>query len=541
MNVDAVGTSTQGRRDKFERLTRTKFDLLVLGGGITGAGIALEASSRGLSVALLDSNDFASGTSSRSTKMLHGGLRYLERGEVALVKKAAAERKQIHQLAPHLSEPRWMVLPISNRAKLLGLQVAVTTYDRLGGVEKDERNRTWKGEELAEHEPTLKQKDYPYGLAYREYLTDDARLVLANLRAAEKHGTCALNHTEVGAFTQQNGRANGAQVRCRLSGREGAVQAQTIVNATGPWVEEVQKLEDANAKPLLHLSKGIHITLPASKLPVQNLLALPTDDGRRIFVMRRENVVYVGTTDTTYEPGAEVWPSITADDVDYLLAVLPKYLDTAPLTRTDVIGAWAGLRPLIADPKTSNPAELSRKDEVLEGKLGIISIAGGKLTGYRGMAKRVMQYVDKRPSTPSPSFTEQEKLPGGHIKDPLPIYSKQLAHSTGLAENTCARLARHYGSEAIDVLELGAAPLADDIPVVHGEVHWAIQQEHAATLEDMIYRRLRLPALALNPAAAVEPAADIMAAVLGWSAQERTEQLEIVRGLLAQDLAFQAL
>lgn len=539
MSVQADNAVGWNRQHGFKQLTAEPFDLLILGGGITGAGLALEASTRGLRVALIDANDFASGTSSRSTKMLHGGLRYLERGEVALVKKSALERKQIHELAPHLSEPRWMVLPISNRAKLLGLRVAVTTYDHLGGVQKHERNRTWKGAELTEQEPKLKQSEYPYALAYREYLTDDARLVLANVRAATQRGVCAVNHTKITEFIQEGGQATGAKLRCQLTGNEGSIQARAIVNATGPWVEELQRLEDPSAKPILHLSKGIHITLPANKLPVQNLLALPTPDGRRIFVMRREEIVYVGTTDTTYEPGAEVWPEITAEDVDYLLEVLPTYLDIPPLTRDDIIGAWAGLRPLIADPTKSDPTELSRKDEVLHGKLGVISIAGGKLTGYRAMARRVMESVEERVTAPKAPPSELEKLPGGNISSSLHEFSQELAISTGLSASVCSRLARLYGSEATAVLKLGSAPLCPGLPVAAGEVTWAMQHEFAATLEDMIYRRLRLPALSLDPNPALEPAAEIMAPALGWSAQEQAQQLRNVRELLAKELSFQ--
>ncbi|MCA9700158.1 MAG: glycerol-3-phosphate dehydrogenase/oxidase, partial [Myxococcales bacterium] len=364
-------------------------DLIVIGGGITGAGIAHNASERGLKVALIEAADFASGTSSRSSKLIHGGLRYLERGEINLVRKTALERKEIYKLAPHLCEPRWMVMPMSGRTMLYSLRLGVTTYERLGAVEAKDGHRAWSGSTLAEEEPALDRKRFPHALAYREYLTDDARLVLGNMRSAVGAGVAVLNHAPVTGFVREGETAVGAEAKCAISGREFAVRARLIINAAGPWVEALQRREDEQAKPFLHLSKGVHVCLPASVLPISNLLVLDTQDNRRIFALRREDVVYLGTTDDTYERGPQHWPEIERREVEYLLEPIPRHFTLDPIAPEQVISAWAGLRPLLADPTKKNPSELSRRDELLTGPLGVLSVAGGKLTGYRGMARRV--------------------------------------------------------------------------------------------------------------------------------------------------------
>ncbi|HVI01077.1 MAG TPA: glycerol-3-phosphate dehydrogenase/oxidase, partial [Enhygromyxa sp.] len=440
--------STHARATVRETLARESFDLVVIGGGITGAGLARDAALRGLKVALLEAADFASGTSSRSSKLIHGGLRYLERGEVNLVRKTALERKEIYRAAPHLSEPRWMVMPMAGRTALYSLRLAVTTYERLGAVDDRDVHRAWSGSTLAEQEPAIDRKQFPHALAYREYLTDDARLVLANVRSAAQFGAQVLNHAPVVGLLRSGERAMGVEARCTTSGESFTVRGRVIVNAAGPWVEAVQRLENPGAAPFLHLSKGIHISIPASKLPIRNLLVLNTQDKRRIFALRRGEVAYVGTTDTTYEPGAEIWPKIEAEDVDYLLEPIARYFSCGPIGRADVVGAWAGLRPLIADPTKKNPSELSRRDELLFGPLGVLSIAGGKLTGYRGMARRVLETVAERIDRPIPEPAEEPPLPGGDFDGDLEKLAGRLAAAHSLDTVTASRLAGLYGAEA---------------------------------------------------------------------------------------------
>lgn len=531
--------STHARASVRQALERELFDLVVIGGGITGAGLARDAALRGLSVALLEAADFASGTSSRSSKLIHGGLRYLERGEVNLVRKTALERKEIHRAAPHLAEPRWMVMPMAGRTGLYSLRLAVTTYERLGAVERDDVHRAWSGSTLAEQEPALDRKQYPHALAYREYLTDDARLVLANVRSAAQFGAQILNHAPVTGLLRSGDRALGVEARCSLTGESFAVRGRVIVNAAGPWVEAVQRLENPDAAPFLHLSKGIHISIPASKLPIRNLLVLNTRDKRRIFALRRGEVVYVGTTDTTYQPGAEIWPKIEVEDVDYLLEPIARYFTGGPITRADVVGAWAGLRPLIADPTKKNPSELSRRDELLFGPLGVLSIAGGKLTGYRGMARRVLETVADRLDRPVPEPRDEPPLPGGDFDGKLDQLASRLAAAHQLDEPTAARLAGLFGAEAEQVLALGAQPVMPELRCVTGEVRWAVEREGAANLEDLIYRRMRLPLYGLDPRASVEPLARQLGDILGWDEARRRDEIAHMHARLNDDLAFQ--
>jgi glycerol-3-phosphate dehydrogenase len=432
-----------------------------------------------------------------------------------------------------------MVMPMAGRTALYSLRLAVTTYERLGAVERDDVHRAWSGSTLTEQEPALDRKQFPHALAYREYLTDDARLVLANLRSAAQFGAQILNHAPVVALLRSGERALGVEARCTISGESFAVRGRVIVNAAGPWVEAVQRLENPEAAPFLHLSKGIHISIPASKLPIRNLLVLNTADKRRIFALRRGEVAYVGTTDTTYEPGAEIWPKIDAEDVDYLLEPIARYFTCGPIGRADVIGAWAGLRPLIADPTKKNPSELSRRDELLFGPLGVLSIAGGKLTGYRGMARRVLETVAERLDRQLPEPSEEPPLPGGDFDGDLEKLADRLVAAHQIDETTAARLAGLYGAEAEQVLALGAQPIQPGSRCVTGEVRWAVEREGAANLEDLIYRRMRLPLYDLDPRAAIEPLAERLGEALGWDQARRGEQIAHMQGRLDSDLAFQ--
>jgi glycerol-3-phosphate dehydrogenase len=542
--------STLERSTTLQALSREAFDLIIIGGGITGAGVAREAARRGLRVALLEGEDFASGTSSRSSKLIHGGLRYLERGEVTLVRKTALERKEIYRAAPHLSEPRWMVMPTPGRTLLYSLRLAVTTYEQLGAVERKDGHRAWSGSTLAEEEPLLDRRAFPHALAYREYLTDDARLVLANMRSAVAAGAVVLNHAPVVGLLRSGDRAVGVEARCALTNTMVEVRGRVIVNATGPWVEALQKLENPQAPPLLHLSKGIHISIPASKLPIRNLLVLTAKDKRRIFVLRRGDAVYIGTTDETYSRGAEIWPKIELDEVEYLFEPIPRHFTCGPFAPKDVIGAWAGLRPLIADPTKKDPAELSRRDELLLGPLGIISVAGGKLTGYRGMARRVLESVAERlgalsePAGPASHALlaeapePDEPLPGGDFDGDLDALASRLATAYELDERTSARLARLFGAEAEQVLGLGSQEVYPGSGCVTGEVRFAIEQEGAANLEDVLYRRTRLPLYGLDPRQAIEPLATQMAVVLGWDDERVKREVAHAQARLDDDLAF---
>jgi glycerol-3-phosphate dehydrogenase len=530
---------TRARSAMLDRLERESFDCAVIGGGISGAGVAREAALRGLKVALLEAEDFASGTSSRSTKLIHGGLRYLAMGDVALVRTTALERKQIFRLAPHLAERRWMVVPARSWAGLLKIRAAVTAYEKLGAVEGADLHRNWNAREIASQEPLLDAGVYKHACVYREYHTDDAHLVLANLRSAVGLGAAALNHARVDAIALEAGRAAGLEAVCRLSGRRVRVRARCVINAAGPWVEAVRRLESAAAPPLLHLSKGVHVVVPAEKLPIHNFLLLDTLDRRSIFVMRLGGCVVLGTTDTSYARGADVWPEIAREDVEYLLEPPMRYLRGAPLVPEDVIGAWAGLRPLIAQPG-KRPSEISRRDEVLVGPASVITLAGGKLTGYRPLARETVERAAEVASLSlAPALAEDPPLPGGDFDGDLAALAAALVRETGVGVAAAERIVRLHGTQARELARAGVQELAPG--VLASEVAFAVEKEGAATLEDLLYRRLRTALYAGSQReAVVQPAAERMAQLLGWDAARTAAEIARARAQHAADLAFRS-
>jgi glycerol-3-phosphate dehydrogenase len=531
--------STAARDAVLDRLEREAFDLAVIGGGISGAGVAREAAQRGLSVALLEAEDFASGTSSRSSKLVHGGLRYLAQGEVNLVRKTALERKEIHRLAPHLAEPRWMIVPSRSWTGHLKMRTAIAAYEKLGAVSGDDLHRSWSAEDFAREEPCLDRDKMKYACVYREYLTDDAHLVLANLRSAAALGAAVLNHAPVDAIVREAGVAAGVEAACRFSGRRVRVRAKCVVNAAGPWVEPVRRLEDAGAPPLLHLTKGVHVVVPAERLPVNHMIICWTDDRRSIFVIRRGQCVYLGTTDTSYAGGYAVWPEITREDVEYLLAPLTNHFRVDPLRPEDVTAAWAGLRPLIAQAGKA-PSEISRRDEVLIGPARVLTMAGGKLTGYRLMAQETVEKAAELCGlrlAPAPEY--EAPLPGGDFHGELPRLAAELVAELGVSRDCAARMARLYGAEARDVARGGTQPLLPGVPILAAEVDWAVQHEAAATVEDVLYRRLRnvwyVPG-AREPS--VDPVAERMAALLGWDEARTRKESREAKARLAYELSF---
>jgi glycerol-3-phosphate dehydrogenase len=369
---------------------------------------------------------------------------------VALVRKTARERKVIFRLAPHLAQRRWMVVPTRSYAGLLKMRTGITAYEKLGAVEKPDLHRSWSAEEMAREEPALARGSFKHAVAYREYLTDDAHLVLANLRAAAQHDALALNHAPVRAVVREGGVACGVEAECRFTGRRVRVRARCVVNAAGPWVDAVRRLEDESAPPLLHLSKGVHVVVSAERLPVNHMVLCNTNDGRSIFVIRQGEVVYIGTTDTTHAPGHEVWPRVSLEDVEYLLEPASRYFDVAPLRPEDVIAAWAGLRPLIAEPGKA-PHEMSRRDEVIVGPSRVVTMAGGKLTGYRLMANDTLETAARVCGLElAPSPAEEPPLPGGDFEGDLGPVEEALAREAQLSPACAARLAGLYGTEALE-------------------------------------------------------------------------------------------
>jgi glycerol-3-phosphate dehydrogenase len=381
------------RPELIHQLKNKSFDLLVIGGGITGAGIALDAASRGFSVALIEKKDFAFGTSSRSTKLIHGGLRYLKQLEFGLVKEVGSERAVVHKVAPHLVIPEKMLLPLSEGKSMgyLLTSIGLKIYDWLAGVKEEDRRRMLSRPQTLSAEPLLKKEGIKGGALYAEYRTDDARLTIEIMKTAVKFGATAINYVQATEFVYENGNVTGVHTIDSLKNEAFEIKANAIVNATGPWVDELRASNNSLFGKRLHLTKGVHIVVDQSLLPVRQAIYFEVSDGRMIFAIPRGTKTYIGTTDTNYTGSKdEVYAS--SEDVDYLLNAVNQNFDREQLKREHVESSWAGLRPLIHEDGKST-SELSRKDEIFISDTGLISIAGGKLTGYRKMAERVVDML----------------------------------------------------------------------------------------------------------------------------------------------------
>lgn len=388
--------SALDRTRLLSEMEQDQLDLLVVGGGITGAGIAWDAASRGLTVGLVEKQDFAAGTSSRSTKLIHGGLRYLKQLEFQLVREVGQERALLYERAPHLVIPAPMLLPIYQGGTYgkWAASVGLWVYDRLAGVKKGERRRMLSKAETKQREPLLTDRGLKGAGLYVEYRTDDARLTLEVIKTAASHGAKAVNYAEVESFGYEEGRVVGARVQDRINGKTYPIQAREVVNAAGPWVDQLREKDGSLSGKHLHLTKGVHLVVPHRRFPLRQPIYFDVPDGRMVFAIPRGRITYVGTTDTDYD-GSIDEPMMTQADRDYLLAGVNHVFPDVNLQPADVESGWAGLRPLIHEEGKS-PSELSRKDELFESASGLITIAGGKLTGFRKMAERVVDRVSQR-------------------------------------------------------------------------------------------------------------------------------------------------
>lgn len=514
----------RNRADLFAKAEHGRFDVVVVGGGITGAGIARSAAARGLSVALIEARDLASGTSSRSSKLIHGGIRYLAQGAFWLVRETARERQILRAVAPHLVRPSPMLIPTRSTAGTAKFRAGVGLFERLGQVPQRDRHDVWNAAQLAEREPVAAVDGVQGAVHYHEFLTDDARLTLANARSAASHGALVLTYAPVVEILKQRGKAFAVRCRSSLPGEslEATIRGRVIVNAAGPWVDALRSLESSSARPQLSLTKGIHLVVPHARLPLAHTVVFEAADKRPVFAIPRRDVCYLGTTDT-FHPEAEYWPGIREEEVGYLLSAAGRAF-TTPLLTTDVISSWTGLRPLVSQPG-KRPAEISRRDEVWTGPAGVLSIAGGKLTAYRAMAERVVDIVCRSlgKSTTSGN-TDRTPLVGGDC-DPAALVTRRAAGSA-----SWARLVELYGDEAQSIDEDGGD--------VAAEIRQAVRREGALRLEDYWVRR---SARALYDAdsgiSILEPASREMAKLLGWTETKRLDEIAVCRQRHASNLA----
>lgn len=384
------------RQKRLSEAMETEFDLIVIGGGITGAGILLDAVLRGMNVLLVEKNDFASGTSSKSTKLIHGGLRYLKQFEFGLVRDSGTERAVVHQNACHLVHPERMLLPIVQEGTFgkFSASLAIAFYDRLASVKKEQRKKSLSKAETLKMEPHLNAKALKSGIVYSEYRTDDARLTIEIIKAGIRNSASAFSYMEVEDFSKGESGIHEVQCIDKINDSTCVFRAKAVVSAAGPWVDEVRKLDNARRQTSLYLTKGVHLVFDRVDFPVNNAIYFDAFDGRMLFAIPRRESVYVGTTDSPYNSDLdEIECSIS--DAEYILNAVNNYFNIPQLGIEHVKSSWAGLRPLIQQ-KGKGPTELSRKDEIFYSDSGLISIAGGKLTGYRTMAKRVVDIVNKK-------------------------------------------------------------------------------------------------------------------------------------------------
>ncbi|MBS8266517.1 glycerol-3-phosphate dehydrogenase/oxidase [Mesobacillus boroniphilus] len=496
--------SNLDRKHIVAKLKKEAFDVLVIGGGITGAGIALDAATRGMNIALLEMQDFAAGTSSRSTKLVHGGLRYLKQFEVKMVAEVGKERAIVYENGPHVTTPEWMLLPFHKGGTFgsFSTSIGLRVYDFLAGVKKAERRKMFNATETLAKEPLVKKDGLKGGGYYVEYRTDDARLTIEVLKQAVEKGATALNYSKVKNLKYNNGIVSGVLVEDLLTGEEYEVHAKKAVNATGPWVDSIREMDDSKIGKTLKLSKGVHIVIDQSRFPLKQAIYFDTPDGRMVFAIPRDGKTYVGTTDTFYNEDP-INPGMTEEDRSYLLKAIQYMFPDVIVTEQDVESSWAGIRPLIHEEGKA-PSEISRKDEIWESDSHLITIAGGKLTGYRKMAETIVDLLaEKLAKEEGLSFpacqTKNLPISGGDVGGSANFdqyVEKQLEEGikAGFSKKEARRLAYQYGSNTPIVFELASTHKEEadkyGLPLeLFAKLVYGIQFEAATTPIDFFNRR----------------------------------------------------
>ncbi len=470
------------------------WDLLVIGGGITGAGIALDAAARGMRVALVEMQDFAAGTSSRSTKLIHGGLRYLKQLEFGIVREVGRERAILHRNAGHVVIPEKMLLPIVKGGTFgrLGVQIGLWIYDRLAGVKRRERRVMLSRDETSRLEPWLRRIGLKGAGLYSEYRTDDARLVIEVMKTACTKGAVALNRAGVKGLLYEQGHIVGAQIADAFSGEQFEIKARAVVNAAGPWVDGIREKDNSLKGKRLHHTKGVHLVVPRERLVVEHGVYFDVGDGRMIFAIPRAFWTYFGTTDTNYTGPLE-HPAVTAADVDYLIGAVNRMFPRAELDASMIESSWAGIRPLIHEDGKS-PTQLSRKDELFFSASGLITIAGGKLTGFRKMAEKVVDVVSKRlgdgGAQPWGKCTTHKITLSGFDFFSSNVeegFAHRVALQTMIKLEEVEWMVSLFGSNTWAIVHLAGG--IDRLSILKGTVRYCIRHEGVTTLSDFFVRR----------------------------------------------------
>ena len=539
------------RSRSLESLRDETFDLVVVGGGVTGAGVVLDAASRGLRAALVERDDFASGTSSKSSKLVHGGLRYLQQGEIGLVYEALAERQRLLRNAPHLVRPLPFLIPMFGKGGVVPAKIsrllgsAMWGYDLTGGLRIGKRHQRLSHDQALTYMPTLPSDRLVSAYLYYDAAADDARLVLTILRtAALEHGATIANRVAaVGLSKDSGGRADGVVVRA--DGEEFTVRAHSVVNAAGVWSDEVRTMDEGVDPDSIRPAKGIHITVPWAKVRNTVAAVIPVPlDRRSVFVVPQGELTYIGTTDTDYD-GPVDDPQCTPEDVAYLLEAI-NAASTETLSVDDVVGTWAGLRPLVKSASSGRTADLSRRHKVARSRSGVVTITGGKLTTYREMAADTVDAVVDDVLTIRPGSTQVGKSATKNLRLRGTDGFDTLDSTTSVYPSVSRELREHlggrYGGEARLLMAAVAEdpslgePLVTGLPYVRAEALFAVRHEMATSVDDVLSRRTRARLLGRDDSGdAAEAVAELIAGELGWSADDAAASVDAYRSSLVHE------
>ncbi len=530
-------------------MSSSRVDLLIIGAGITGAAIARDAAMRGIRTALVDRSDFGSGTSSRSSRLIHGGLRYLEHGQLRLVFEASRERRILLKIAPHLVRPRSFLFPVheGSRVPLWKLSAGLWLYDLLSMFRNVKRHKTLSRQAMRRAEPGLKDRGLKGGARYYDAQCDDARLTLATVRSAYRYGAMPANYVDVAVLEIADGRVRGARCTDLPSGREFSISASVVVNATGPWSDGLRAGDTGDRA--LRPTKGAHVAVRRERIGNQEAITITSPiDGRVMFIIPWGEYCYIGTTDTDCGDEPErVYAD--GDDVVYLLRSANAMFPSARLTPKDVVSTWAGLRPLLAPDNPADPSSVSREHRILESESGLLSIVGGKLTTHRVMGTqmvdrvaRQLHKVDGRRVAPRPR-TDVEPLPGGESHD-LNVLIEEAIHE-GFDRQIAEHLVAAYGTETPAICRLAlsepalAQPIIPGHPAMNAELIHAIRREMAITLKDLLIRRTHIFYETTDHGLSrIDEVAELVGKEMGWDSHRRDAEVAAYREEVDRSTAF---
>lgn len=544
------------RNQALAHATTEQFDVVVIGGGIAGAGVAQDAASRGLSVCLIEKDDFASGTSSRTTKLIHGGLRYLEQFHFKLTRELCAEREILEQLAPHMVHSFPLIMPLVPGDWFFNLKASLglTLYDLLSFSIAHGVHQRLSRQRVIDEAPALSPKAIAGGLRFHDCQTDDARMVLEVIKSAAHFGALAINYLQVTGFQQENGKVQKVVCQDRISGKQLEIAGKCFINACGVWSDELYKKLSDGWKEHVKPAKGIHIIVPQSALEINTALFLPTKDDRYVFVIPWQRALMVGTTDSPYEGNLDN-PLPTSEEIDYLISIVNGYTGKQKLNRSQIIGSFAGLRPLVLPSNLTaakNTSSLSREHIIFDGPGDTIGVTGGKLTNFRIMAKQVVDRIDSKypDMNIKPSTTRNIMIGGWHDKEDFLTQQAAIsarARRLSLDPATIEHILATYGADANKILDIVEnnpdtnERICPDFPPIMAEVPFCTREEMSESLEDLLMRRLRLGILNQRQCLDAAPrVAKIMQSVLGWDNRRLDMEIQTLDRLLNEHLAVLA-